>query len=97
VNATEALRQAATCGSEAMLHARTIAQRRVTTGQQLSTWHPAAVIAAGLAAGVLFGRLVASHPKLTGVGAIAMALLRATPADALMRLWGDAGDDAPPP
>ncbi|HET9483760.1 MAG TPA: hypothetical protein VFO79_07375 [Xanthomonadales bacterium] len=95
MNAAEALKHAATCGSEAMLHARTIAQRRDATGKQLATWHPAAVIAAGVAAGALFGRIVANHPKLTGASAFAMTLLRAAPAETLWRMWG--GGSEPPP
>ena len=97
MNATEALKLAAARGSEAMVHARTISQRRDTTGRQLATWHPAAVIALGVAAGALVGRIVASHPKLTGMSAFAMALVRATPADTLWRLWGGGADEAPPP
>jgi len=96
VNATEALKHAAICGSEAMVHARTIAQRRDTTSEQLATWHPAAVIGLGVAAGALVGRIVASHPKLTGMSAFALSLMRAAPADTLWRLWGGAGDGPPP-
>ncbi len=97
MNASEALKHAATSGSEAMLHAVTLAKRRDATGAELATWHPALVIGLGFAAGALLGRVVASHPKLSGAGAFVLALARATPADRLWRMWlGDDRAGTPP-
>lgn len=88
MNAQEALKLANARGAELMLHARTLTERREANGDLFAGWHPAAVIAAGFAAGALFGRVVASHPKLSGLGAFALTLLRTAPAEQLWRLWG---------
>ena len=97
MNAIEALRLANSSGSEAMLHASTLAKRRDVVGETIGTqWHPAVVIAVGFAAGALLGRVVASHPKLSGAGAFALAMLRTAPHETLWRMWGFGSDAAPP-
>ena len=88
MNAVEAIKLANACGSDAMLHARTLAKRRDETAEQLSTWHPAAIIGLGVLAGAVVGKVVANHPKLSGAGAFALTLLRAAPADTFWRMWG---------
>lgn len=97
MNALEALRRANSCGSEAMLHAGTLARRRASAGEAIGArWHPAVVVAVGFAAGALVGRVVASHPKLSGAGAFLLAMLRTAPQETLWRMWGFGPDAAPP-
>ena len=88
MNAQEALKRANARGAELMLHATTLAERRESSGDVFANWHPAAIVAVGLAAGAVFGRVVANHPKMSGIGAFALTLLRAAPAEQLWRLWG---------
>ena len=88
MNAVEAMKRANSCGSDAMLHARTLSKRRDVTAEQLSTWHPTLVIGLGVLAGAVFGRAVANYPKLSGAGAFALSMLRTAPADTLWRMWG---------
>jgi len=89
VNAIEALRLANSSGSEAMLHASTLAKRREVVGTTIGTqWHPAVVIGVGFVAGALLGRVVASHPKLSGAGAFLLAMMRTAPQETLWRMWG---------
>ena len=97
MNALEALRLANSSGSEAMLHASTLAKRRAVVGEAIgTTWHPAVIVGVGFAAGALFGRVVASHPKLSGAGAFLLAMLRTAPHETLWRMWGFGPDEAPP-
>ena len=87
MNAIEALKLANSRGSVAMLHAQELSIRRRQLADDIAHWHPLQIVAVGLGAGALLGKLASRHPLAASLSTGVMAILRYAPADALMRMF----------
>jgi hypothetical protein len=87
MNAIEALKLANSRGSVAMLHAQELSIRRRQLTDQIANWHPLQIVAVGLGAGAVLGKLASRHPLAASLSTGVMAILRYAPADTLMRMF----------
>ena len=87
MNAIEALKLANSRGAVAMLHAQELSIRRRQLTDQIAHWHPAKIVAVGLGAGAVLGKLASRHPLVASLSTGVMAIIRYAPADVLMRVF----------